>query len=250
MKIAIIGYGKMGKIIERAAINRGHEICSIIDPVVPDAKFKSINEESISAADVCIEFTQPQSVFDNIKNVVNLHKDIVVGTTGWNDKREEVRRIVEEKDVGLVYAENFSLGVNIYFELINHAAKIMNKFCDYDVSGMEIHHKEKIDAPSGTAKTVANILVKSIDRKKTIAFQRGDRKINPDEIDFSSLRLGSVPGTHKVFFDSLSDTIELNHIARNREGFAFGAVIAAEWSIGKKGFISFNELILQMLENK
>ena len=233
MNIAIIGYGKMGHEIEKAAIAKGMTVASIIDPQNKGAGFREINEESMRNADVCIDFTAPNAVIENIRKISKFKKNIVVGTTGWHDKIDEIRKVVKHNNIGFIYASNFSIGVNIFFRIVENAARMMNKANDYDVFGYELHHSKKLDSPSGTAKTIEKILVDNIRRLK--------------QVNFASVRAGSIPGTHVVGFDSSADTIELTHIARNREGFALGAVMAAEWIQNRKGFYSIDDMMKTIL---
>ena len=246
MKIAIIGYGKMGHEIENVAKDRGMTVRTI-DSSAEDADYKEINEESMKDVDVCVDFTHPDSVIGNIEKVSEFGKNIVVGTTGWYDKTDDVKKIIEEAGTGLIWSGNFSIGVNIYFKMIENAAQIINKFDDYDVFVHEFHHKNKADSPSGTAVMIGNILTDNIDRKRKVVTEELKRKIEPDELHISSTRGGSVPGTHIVGFDSAADTIELKHTARGREGFALGAVMAAEWINGKKGFYDINDLMKEII---
>ena len=236
MNIAIIGYGRMGQEIEKIARNRGINIQSIIDPNAKSATHSEINEKSMKNVDVCIDFTRPDAVLENIKRISKFRKNIVVGTTGWYDRLDEARKIVKNADIGLIYAPNFSIGVNIFFRIVGNAAKIMDKFEDYDVFGYELHHSKKLDSPSGTAKAIEKILSQNIRRKK--------------EINFTSVRSGNIPGTHAVGFDSAADTIELKHVARNREGFAGGALMAAEWIQSKKGFYSIDDMMNGLIGGK
>jgi len=229
MKIAIIGYGKMGKEIEKSARAKGIAVISIIDPNDKDANFREINEKSMKDVDVCIDFTRPEAVLGNLRKISKFRKNVVIGTTGWNDKLYEAKKIVKQNNIGLIYASNFSIGVNVFFRIIESAARMMNRVKDYDVFGYELHHSEKLDSPSGTAKTIEKILVDNI------------KRIN--KVNFTSVRAGSIPGTHVVGFDSGADTIELKHIARNREGFALGAIMAAEWIQKKKGFFGINDMM-------
>ncbi len=233
MNIAIIGYGKMGHEIEKIARAKGMHIISIIDPNSSSANYRDIDEESLHNVDVCIDFTEPSAVIENIKKISKLGKNIVVGTTGWYNHLEEAKKIVNQNNVGFIYASNFSIGVNIFFKIIENAAKIINSIDAYDVFGYELHHSKKLDVPSGTAKTIEQILVKNINRKK--------------EVPFAAVRSGTIPGTHVVGFDSAADTIELKHTARNREGFALGAVMAAEWINGKKGFYEINDMMKEII---
>ena len=247
MNIAIIGYGKMGREIEKISKLKGINVVSTIDPNSSGAKYKEINEESMRNVDVCVDFTHPSAAVDNIKKISNLKKNIVVGTTGWHDKIDEVKEIVRKSSIGFVYASNFSIGVNIFFRIIEHAAKIMNSVEDYDIYGYELHHNKKADSPSGTAKAIGDILIKNIKRKNKLLFEKIDRKIEPNELHIASVRAGSIPGTHVVGFDSSADTIELKHTARNREGFALGAVMAAQWIQNKKGFYTIDDMMKSII---
>ncbi|MBI2657386.1 4-hydroxy-tetrahydrodipicolinate reductase [Candidatus Woesearchaeota archaeon] len=250
MKIAIIGYGNMGHEIEKAAIARGIAVKSIIDPNEKNATHREINEESMRDVDVCIDFTSPDAAISNVVKISKFSKNIVIGTTGWHNKIGEVKRIVIKNNIGLVYSSNFSIGVNIFLKIIENAARIMNKIEDYDVYGYELHHNKKVDSPSGTAKTIGDILIKNIKRKSNLVFDRMGRKISPSELHFASVRAGSIPGTHVVGFDSVADTIELKHTARNREGFAVGALMAAQWIYRKKGFYNINDMMENIIGGK
>ena len=243
MKIAIIGYGRMGIEIERVSKAKGIEVVSTIDPTNPSAKFKEINTKSVGESDVCIDFTVPEAVVENIKKISAMKKSMVIGTTGWYDQIEDVKSIVEKNKTGLIYSSNFSIGVNVFSRIVENTAKMMDKIEDYDVYGYELHHNKKLDSPSGTAKSIGELLIKNIGRKKQLQFDRVDRKINANEIHFVSVRAGSIPGTHVIGFDSLADTIELKHTARSREGFALGAVMAAQWINKKKGFYTINDMM-------
>ena len=243
MNIAIVGYGKMGQEVEKAAKARGINVKSIIDPNDNNASHKEINDKSMSNVDVCIDFTNPSAVVGNISKISKFRKNIVVGTTGWYDKITEAKNIVKNSKTGLVYASNFSIGVNVFFKIIENAAKIVNKIDDYDIYGYELHHNKKIDSPSGTARTIGEILIKNIKRKNKLLFEKIDRKIEPNELHFASVRAGFIPGTHVVGFDSSADTIELKHTARSREGFAIGAVMAAQWIKNKRGFYNIDDII-------
>ncbi|MBI2542448.1 4-hydroxy-tetrahydrodipicolinate reductase [Candidatus Woesearchaeota archaeon] len=247
MGISIVGYGKMGREIEKAAIAKGLGIASIIDPNSEEATHKEINESSMKNADVCIDFTSPDAVIGSIRKIAKFKKSIVVGTTGWYDKISEVKSIVKKNNIGLVYSSNFSIGINMFFKIVENAAKIADKIWDYDVYGYELHHNKKIDSPSGTARSIGEILVKNIKRKNKLVFDRIGRKISPNELHFASVRAGSIPGTHVVGFDSSADTIELRHEARNREGFALGAIMAAKWIQGRKGIYGIDSMMKSIL---
>lgn len=239
MNIAIIGHGKMGKEIEKTALERGLKVTAMIDPEKETATHKEITEEVLKDADVCIDFTRPDVAVENIKKIAALGKNMVVGTTGWHENLEKVKKIVEKSGIGFIYATNFSIGVNVFFRIMENAAKLVNNVPEYDIKVHEIHHTQKLDAPSGTAKTIANILIKNIERKKKMVTE------NPGKEDLlvSSERTGTVPGTHIVTFDSEADTIELKHEAKGRAGFALGAVMAAEWVNGKKGFYEIHDMM-------
>lgn len=247
MKISIIGYGQMGRLIEKIATDRGIEIGSIIDPFQPEATHKEFCESAMKGIDVCISFSQPSSAIKNIEDACKWGKQLVIGTTGWADKMSEIEKIITEKNLGLVYSSNFSIGVNVFFKLVEQAAKVIDSFDIYDVMGFEAHHMKKRDSPSGTAVTIANILMENIERKKALYTDKLDRKVKPEELHFASIRGGHIPGTHKVLFDSEADTIELTHTARNRSGFAAGAVYAAEWVVGKKGVFTEADMMKELV---
>jgi len=247
MNIAVVGYGRMGKLIEQVAKERALQISSIIDPFHPEATHKQINAESMEGVDVCICFTQPDAALGNIEDIARCKKQIVIGTTGWTESMSKVENLVREKGIGLVYSSNFSIGVNIFFKLVEQAGQIMNQFEVYDALCYEAHHNKKMDSPSGTASTIAGILLNSIDRKQKLVSEKLDRKIEDSELHFASMRGGHIPGTHAVMFDSEFDTIELKHTARNRLGFATGAVIAAEWIKDKQGLYTEADMMKQLL---
>ena len=249
MNIAIVGYGNMGHEIEKIAKAKGISVKSIIDRSDKNATHKEINDESMHNVDVCIDFTSPTSVIDSIKKISKLKKNIVVGTTGWYENLSEARQIVRKNNIGLIYASNFSIGVNVFLRLIENASKIINKIDEYDVYGYELHHNKKTDSPSGTARAIGKILIKNIKRKNRLLFDKIDRKIEPNELHFASIRAGSIPGTHVVGFDSSADTIELRHTARNREGFALGAIMAAQWINGKKGFYGIGDMMKEIIRS-
>lgn len=247
MRLSIIGYGKMGQLIEQCATQRNLEVVSTIDPFHPQATHKEFNESSMKDVDVCICFSQPDAAIKNIEDACQWKKHVVIGTTGWTDEMPRIKELVNQSNIGLVYSSNFSIGVNIFFKIIEQASQILNKFDVYDILGYEAHHNRKLDSPSGTAITIGNILLDNIDRKKSLVDEKLDRKIEPDELHFASMRGGSIPGTHSVLFDSEFDTIELKHTARNRLGFATGAVIAAEWVADKKGLFTEQDMMNQLL---
>jgi 4-hydroxy-tetrahydrodipicolinate reductase len=245
--IALIGYGKMGQTVRRFAEAKGHTITAVVDPIAGGECHKEITAEALSGADVCIEFTTPQTAVANIRQLAALGKNMVIGTTGWYNQMEEAKRIVREERVGLIWSGNFSIGVNVLFRIADCAARMFNTLPDYDVLAHEFHHKGKADSPSGTAVMLGKILLDNLDRKQRLVTDKLDRKIEPDEIQFSSTRGGSVPGTHLLMFDSPADTIEIRHTARGREGFAAGAIMAAEFIRGKTGFYSIDDLMDEVI---
>jgi 4-hydroxy-tetrahydrodipicolinate reductase len=235
MKIALIGYGKMGKMIEEQAIARNHEIALKIDM---DNR-SNITPEQLKQCDVAIEFTTPSSVIDNISWCFNNKIPIIVGTTGWYSNLENVKKECEVKNGTFLYASNFSVGVNIFFALNEFLAKIMNNYPGYESRIEEIHHIHKLDSPSGTGISIAEGIIKNIDSKTSWS---EDNIKNKTVLPIISRREGEVPGTHIVKYQSDIDDIEIKHIAHNRKGFALGAVIAAEWLKDKKGFHTINEM--------
>jgi len=247
MKIALIGYGKMGRTVHEVAKEMKIEVVSIIDPTDPSATHREINENSLKYVDVAIDFSNPKAVLSNVEKVANLKKNIVMGTTGWYDHLNEVRKIVENNNIGFIYSPNFSIGVNIFFAIVEMAAQLINKANWYDAYIYESHHNQKLDSPSGTAKELAQILLKNIHRKKKIVTGNLDRRIEPDELHIASIRSGYITGLHVVGFDSEFDNIELRHEAKNRKGFAIGAIIAAQWIKDKRGFYSFSEIFKDLI---
>ncbi len=244
MKIALLGYGKMGKIIEKIALSRKHEIVLTID----NENLHELTAENLQKADAVIEFTMPGSVISNIEHCFNAGVPIVVGTTGWYDRLDEIKQKCKDRDSALLYATNFSVGVNIFFHINRLLAKVMNNYPYYDVQVEEIHHMQKLDSPSGTAITIAEGIIDNLTAKTdwvnvlTTDDNDDDRDVKQDELLIESLRIDSVPGTHTVIYDSEVDTIEFKHTAHNRNGFALGAVLAAEWIHDKKGFYSVDAM--------
>lgn len=246
MRIAIVGYGRMGHEIEEIALQRGHT-CVSIDTSNPEADHTEISEVSVSGADVCIDFTHPDSAVPNIEAMAGLGKDMVVGTTGWYKRLPDVKEIVKGSDVGFLWSPNFSIGVNLYFRLVEAAAKLFNSIEDYDVMGYEIHHNGKADSPSGTAIKITNILLENITRKSKAEYGMLNRRPDTDELHYASIRGGSNPGLHTVQFDSPFDTIEVSHQNRNRQGLALGAVLGAEFISGRKGYFEIEDLIESLI---
>ena len=235
MKIALIGYGKMGHAIEQIALQRGHEIVSVID-VNNQEDFTS---DAFKSADVAIEFSMPAVAMDNYRRAFAAGVPVVSGTTGWLEHLPEIKEACKAGQT-FFYASNFSLGVNIFFALNKYLAKIMNDFPAYDVRMVETHHVHKLDAPSGTAITLAEGLIDNIERKNK--WVEGKEPAE-DEIVICSVREGEVPGIHTVIYESDVDTISITHDAKSRMGFALGAVIAAEFTCGKKGFLTMQDML-------
>jgi len=255
MNIALIGYGKMGKMIEQIAVAAGHTISVIIDPLVQDAAgdhqiYKSIAFTDFTSVDAAIEFTQPDTAVANILALAERKIPTVVGTTGWHDHMEEVQKAADDSGSAIFWASNFSIGVNLFFQIAWHAVKMVNNFSEYDIAGLETHHNKKMDSPSGTAKVLAEGVLSLTDRKNKIVWETMNRKPEPGELHFPSMRLGSVPGTHSLFFDSPADTIEITHTARSREGFASGAVRAAEWltAESRQGVYTIDDMLIDLFK--
>ena len=230
MKIALLGYGRMGKEIEKIALQRGHETV-----------IKSTGENSydITKADVAIDFSIPSSAYDNISKCINNNVPVISGTTGWLDKYNDIVDLCNKKSGAFIYASNFSLGVNVFFELNKQLAKMMSTLEQYNVSIEEIHHTKKLDAPSGTAITLAEGVIENTNKK---AWEL-DKKTSDENISIKAIRTPDVPGTHTVTYNSEVDTIDIKHTAHNRQGFALGAVIAAEWLNGKTGVFTMRDVL-------
>jgi 4-hydroxy-tetrahydrodipicolinate reductase len=236
MKIALIGYGKMGKAIEEIALKRGHEIVLKIDV----DNINQFTPDNLRKADAAIEFTGPQSAYDNVRKCIEADTPLVCGSTGWLDKWADVKSLCEKRQGALVYSSNYSIGVNIFFELNKRLAALMAAHDDYEITMEEIHHTQKKDAPSGTAVTLAEQVLENIPRKKRWVNHISD---NRDELEIISERIDPAPGTHKVKYSSEIDDIEIIHTAHNRTGFATGAVLAAEFIKNKKGIYSMKDVL-------
>ena len=231
MKIALLGYGKMGQVIERIAKERGHEIVL--------KKSRNASFEGLEKADVAIDFSIPNAAVDNISTCFENGIPVISGTTGWLEHYPKMVQLCEEKKGAFIYASNFSLGVNIFFELNEYLAKMMSQFTQYDTSIQEIHHTQKLDAPSGTAITLAESIINNSDYSSWAL----DEAKNSDELVINAERIPNVPGTHIITYQSAVDTIEIKHEAHSREGFALGAVVAAEWIFGKKGVYTMKDVL-------
>ncbi|MGQ0829555.1 MAG: 4-hydroxy-tetrahydrodipicolinate reductase [Bacteroidota bacterium] len=236
MNIALIGYGKMGKEIEQIASSRGHKIVLKVD--INNASTFTIDE--LKKADAAIEFSTPETAVSNIYKCFDAGVPVVVGTTGWLNKLDEVKQKCLDKKQGLFYASNYSIGVNLFFRLNEQLAKMMNSYPDYNVTMEEIHHVHKLDSPSGTAISLANQVLERIDSKQKWV---NNATQNKNELGIISKRIDEVPGTHTVTYGSAVDEISITHIAHSRKGFALGAVVAAEWMKEKKGIFGMNDLM-------
>jgi 4-hydroxy-tetrahydrodipicolinate reductase len=230
MKIAILGYGRMGKEIEKIAISRGHEV--LIKKDIEDAI-------DITLVDVAIEFSVPNSAFNNISNCIKNNVPVISGTTGWLDKYEDVVALCKKEKGGFIYASNFSLGVNIFFELNKQLAKMMRNLEDYNISMEEVHHTKKLDAPSGTAITIAAGIIENSSKENWTL----DKNTSEENIPIVAKRIPDVPGTHTVLYASEVDAIQIKHTAHSRKGFALGAIVAAEWMLGKTGVFSMKDVL-------
>ena len=244
MKIALIGHGAMGKLIERLAVEKGHEIAVIIDAGDASANERAAADEStlvhtrvsaraLEGVDVAIDFTIADAVRRNVEACVAAGVPLVEGTTGWNDKRDEIERLVREGNGAFVYGANFSIGVNLFYRIVARSSELISKFPEYEAFIEEQHHSRKKDAPSGTALKLKDIVSKHVDVG-----------------DIAATRAGNIPGTHTVGFDGPADQIKLTHTARSRDGFAIGAIHAAEWIAGKTGFYEFGEVMDEICQNR
>ena len=236
MKIALIGYGKMGKTIERIAKERGHEIVSIIDVDNTD----DFDSDAFKSAEVAIEFTAPQVALSNYRRAFASGVAVVSGTTGWTDELPTLKKEIQKGNKTLFWSSNFSLGVNVFMAVNKYLAGIMNQFPTYNVEMTEVHHIQKLDAPSGTAITLAEDILEKLDRKNTWV---KETQTSPSEMAVKSIREGQVPGIHTIRYESEVDSITITHDTKNREGLALGAVVAAEYTAGKKGFLGMKDML-------
>ncbi len=251
MRTAIVGYGRMGHEIERVLVDRGHEVAAIVDPAGPATAsapvHTSLSEKALARCDVAIEFSSPDAVLQNATFYANSATPAVIGTTGWLDQLRDLENVMAEAKVGIIYGSNFSIGAHIFVAAARYAASLVRDIEDYDLMIHEMHHRKKKDSPSGTAITLAEAVLDAVPRKRRMETGRLDRAPDPDELHVSSSRCGAIPGTHTLYLDSTADTIQVSHQARSRGGFALGAVLAAEWVIGKQGIHPVESFIKDLL---
>ena len=243
MNLALIGHGHMGKEVELVAREKGVKIARIFEADNNTGGI-GLTAEMLKGVDVCIDFSTPAAVVANIDAVASCGKNIVVGTTGWYNRIDDVKKLVKEKKIGFLYAPNFSLGVNIFQQIVMHAAHLFERYSEYDVALHEVHHRGKTDSPSGTALSLGTTILQSLRRKSELLSEAPKAAIKPSQLHISSTRVGTVMGRHAVMFDSEFDSVELTHTTKSRRGFALGAVVAAEWLKGKKGFFTMRDVIL------
>ena len=249
MKAILIGYGKMGQLLSNKLNEKGHKVLAAVDPFFsgksPEIPVYASLEEALKGdssnsgaglkdADVVLEFTRPDMAVKNLLFLAKQKIPAVTGTTGWYDSLPEVSRAVDAAGSSLLWASNFSLGVNLFYRIAEYASRLMDPFGEYDVAGVEAHHNKKADSPSGTAKTLVERVLAQMTRKKKAVYEMLDRPPAGDELHYASVRVGSMPGVHNLIFDSPADTIKITHTVRNREGLAGGAILAAEWLVAKK----------------
>lgn len=230
MKIALFGYGKMGKLVEKSACAKGHSISAIFTRENP------VSAPLLQEADIAIDFSNSESILDHLSICLSEEKPFVIGTTGWEDRLDEAQEHVEKRKGSCLYAPNFSIGFYLFQQTIRYAASLFQHFQEYDVCGIESHHKEKKDKPSGTAKALTEDILKFLPRAS--------------DFSFSSIRCGQMPGTHTLQFDSAADTVIMTHQARNREGFASGAILASEWLLNRKGFFTLDDMMCDLLSGE
>jgi 4-hydroxy-tetrahydrodipicolinate reductase len=243
MNLALIGHGRMGKEIEEIAREKNIKVVKIFE-ADNNAGGIGLTPEALKAVDVCIDFSTPATVLANIEAVAECGTNLVVGTTGWYNRIDHVKKLVKEIMIGFLYAPNFSLGVNIFTQVVMDAAHLFERYSEYDVAVHEIHHRTKADSPSGTALSLGATILQTLRRKSELLSETPKEPIKPTQLQVSSTRVGAVMGKHTVMFDSESDMVELVHTAKSRRGFALGAIVAAEWLKGKKGFYTMRDVIL------
>jgi len=246
MRILIVGYGSMGREVEKILLERHHEIAGRVDPS-GSGDFKIISPEVLEKCDGVIEFALADGVLRNIQAYAEAGVPAVIGTTGWEDQRGAAEKIIQAKQGALLWGNNFSIGANIFFALVSKAAALVNSIDEYDVMLNEYHHKRKKDSPSGTALTAAEKILANLDRKSVIQTETLHKAIEEHELHVGSVRGGAIPGIHSMTLDSEADTLEISHTARTRGGFALGSVRGIEWLSGRKGFFSVDDFMSEIL---
>ncbi len=236
----------MGRLIHAIAEARGHTVSAIIDPQAAEATARRL--DSSADADVLIDFSHPSAVIGNIETACEQGFNVVVGTTGWNSELPRIQKLVESSGNGFMWASNFSPAVQMFFRIVRRAAQFANALPECDIAAWEAHHRHKVDAPSGTAHSIGKILLDEIDRKTELLLDRPQNGVQDNELHLATIRVGEIPGTHSVLFDFPAETVEVKSTSRNREGFALGAVMAAEWLHGKTGFFHYDEVFEEISE--
>ncbi|MEX2115742.1 MAG: 4-hydroxy-tetrahydrodipicolinate reductase [Bacteroidota bacterium] len=244
MTIALIGYGRMGKEVERLALERGWSIALRLT-----SRSTAPSEKDVAGIDVGVHFAHPSSVTETVATWTRFRKHLVIGTTGWMPSLGEIRHMVEQAGTGMIYGANFSPGVHVFTRIVKQAASLADRFPEYDVSLHEAHHAQKADSPSGTALMLGNLLLEHIRRKSEILAGQTSGRIAPHQLQVTSQRVGAVVGTHSLLLDSLSDSIELTHRAKNRTGFALGALLAAEWIKARTGVFTVEEMMTDLMDS-
>jgi 4-hydroxy-tetrahydrodipicolinate reductase len=247
MNVLIVGYGNMGKEIDRTLQDRGHAVVGRIDPLASGVDAKELTPQLLDAADTAIEFSLSEAVVDNARHYAESGIKAVIGTTNWSENHGVVEEMFGERGA-CIHGSNFSIGANLFFDLVERAAAAISGLSQYDIMMYEVHHGNKKDSPSGTALTTAERILKAHDGKTNIVTSRLDRRPEPNELHVASVRGGSIPGTHTVLLDSVADTIEIKHTARGRSGFALGAVLAAEWLQERSGFFTIEDFIRDLTD--
>lgn len=249
MNIAIVGYGRMGRMVMESARGMGIGVSSVIDPFSDDKEVtgRSLSDIPLSRVDAVIDFSASESVLENIEYYASSGIAAVIGTTGWYDRLDAIKGKLDLEKCSIIYSGNFSIGVAILLKSASYLSRLMNRVSSYDVAISESHHRMKADSPSGTALMLADAVLGNIERKSRVVYGAPEGRIGDDELEISSLRVGSVAGIHSLIFDSSCDTIELKHTARSRSGFAEGAIRAAIWLQGRKGFFSMDDFINDFL---
>lgn len=246
MNIALIGHGKMGHEIERICAGRKEITIKNIFTETNNVRAIGLTKGALNGVDVCIDFSTPTSVMSHIEAVAECGTNIVVGTTGWYTQLPKVRKLVQQNKIGLLYSPNFSLGMNVFFQVLASAATYFDRYDMYDVAIHEMHHRAKADSPSGTALALGEIILQHVRSKKELLTDVPHKELAPSQLQITSTRAGTVTGTHRVIFDSQADMIELVHTAKDRSGFAVGALVAAEWLKRKKGVFTMKDVVGQL----